>query len=78
MVQVYLRPDDEPVRLIGFAVAEVAAGETAQVEVECSARVQRVWQDGWQPLRGGEVLIARGLGDVRVSVAVPSTSGDVM
>jgi beta-glucosidase len=65
VVQVYLRPEDEPVRLIGFAVADVAAGEAVQVEVECSARVQRVWQDGWQPLGGGEILIARGLGDIR-------------
>ncbi|SDO31384.1 glycoside hydrolase family 3 protein [Lentzea jiangxiensis] len=66
VVQVYLRPRDEPVRLIGFAVADVGAGETARVEVPCSERVQRVWADGWHPLTGGEVLIARGLGDVRV------------
>ncbi|MDX8029028.1 glycoside hydrolase family 3 C-terminal domain-containing protein [Lentzea sp. BCCO 10_0856] len=66
VVQVYLRPRDEPVRLAGWAVADVATGETVQVEVPCSARVRRVWADGWQPLRGGEVLIARGLGDVRV------------
>ncbi|WP_112267129.1 glycoside hydrolase family 3 protein [Lentzea terrae] len=71
VVQVYLRPEDEPVRLIGFAVADVAAGETVQVEVECSARVQRVWQDGWQPLGGGEILIARGLGDVQAVVQLP-------
>lgn len=70
-MQVYLRPEDEPVRLIGFAVADVAAGETVQVEVECSARVQRVWQDGWQPLGGGEILIARGLGDVQAVVQLP-------
>ncbi|RAS70894.1 beta-glucosidase [Lentzea atacamensis] len=72
VVQVYLRPEDEPVRLIGWAVAEVAAGETTQVEVRCSARVQRVWRDGWRPLRGGEILIARGLGDVRVSLPAPT------
>ena len=36
----------------------------------CSARVQRIWADGWQPLTGGEVLIARGLGDVRVTLPV--------
>ncbi|WP_434443056.1 glycoside hydrolase family 3 C-terminal domain-containing protein [Lentzea sp. E54] len=68
VVQVYLRPRDEPVRLVGWSVVDVTAGETAQVEVPCSARVQRVWADGWQPLRGGEVLIARGLGDVRVTL----------
>jgi beta-glucosidase len=68
VVQVYLRPDDEPVRLIGWAVADVGSGETVRVEVRCDARAQRVWADGWQPLRGGEVLIARGLGDVRVTL----------
>jgi beta-glucosidase len=68
IVQVYLRPVTEPVRLIGWAVADVEAGETVQVEVVCSARARRVWADGWQPLRGGEVLIARGLGDVRVTL----------
>lgn len=68
VVQVYLRPDDEPVRLIGWAVADVGSGETAQVEVRCDARARRMWADGWQPLRGGEVLIARGLGDVRVTL----------
>jgi beta-glucosidase len=68
VVQVYLQPEGEPVRLIGWEIADVAAGETVRVEVPCSARVQRVWQDGWQPLTGGEVLIARGLGDVRVTL----------
>ncbi|MGW4207293.1 glycoside hydrolase family 3 C-terminal domain-containing protein [Lentzea sp. NPDC004789] len=72
VVQVYLRPDDEPVRLIGWAVVDVPAGETVRVDVPCSARVQRVWQDGWHPLRGREVLIARGLGDVRVAVQLPT------
>nr|QEO73675.1 hypothetical protein [uncultured bacterium] len=68
VVQVYLRPSGEPVRLIGWAVADLAAGGTTTVEVACSPRVQRIWQDGWQPLTGGEVLIARGLGDVRVTL----------
>ncbi|MET9632676.1 glycoside hydrolase family 3 C-terminal domain-containing protein [Lentzea sp. NPDC006480] len=68
VVQVYLRPASEPVRLIGWAVADVEAGETVRVEVPCSARVQRVWDDGWHPLRGGELLVARGLGDVRVTL----------
>lgn len=62
------RPRDEPVRLVGWAVADVAAGETVQVEVTCDARAQRIWADGWHPLPGGEVLIARGLGDVRVTL----------
>ncbi|KJK52103.1 glycosyl hydrolase [Lentzea aerocolonigenes] len=68
VVQVYLRPVSEPVRLIGWAVADVADGETVRVEVPCSSRVQRTWDDGWHPLRGGELLIARGLGDIRVTL----------
>ncbi|MFS8097644.1 glycoside hydrolase family 3 C-terminal domain-containing protein [Lentzea alba] len=68
VVQVYLRPEHEPVRLIGWATADLTAGETTVVEVQCSPRVQRVWDDGWHPLTGGEVLIARGLGDVRVTL----------
>ena len=68
VVQVYLRPRDEPVRLIGFATADADPGRTARVEVSCDPRAQRVWQDGWHPLTGGEVLIARGLGDVRVTL----------
>ncbi|MGZ3146067.1 glycoside hydrolase family 3 protein [Lentzea chajnantorensis] len=76
VVQVYLRAVDEPVRLIGWAVADVAAGSSALVEVRCSPRVQRTWSDGWQPLTG-DVLVARGLGDVRaVHVRVPRDGQD--
>jgi beta-glucosidase len=45
----------------------VPAGETADVEVTCDPRAFRRWNDsGWQPLVEGELLIARGLGDVRL------------
>ncbi|MET9231610.1 glycoside hydrolase family 3 C-terminal domain-containing protein [Lentzea sp. NPDC003310] len=67
VVQVYLRPRDEPVRLIGFAVADVEPGRTARVEVRCDPRAQRVWSGGWREITG-DVLIARGLGDVRVTL----------
>jgi beta-glucosidase len=68
VVQVYLRPEGERVRLIGWAGVDLDAGERTEVEVSCDARVQRVWDNGsWQPLTG-ELLIARGLGDVRVTV----------
>ena len=71
VVQVYLRPSEpeEPVRLIGWAPVSLGAGERARVDVPCDARAQRVWLDGgWRFLRGGTVLIARGLGDVRVTL----------
>lgn len=77
VVQVYLRPveADQPVRLVGWAGVEVPAGESARVVVEPDARVWRRWDDAtgrWAPLAaGGRLLLARGLGDVRVELAVP-------
>ena len=72
VVQVYLRPTNpaEPVRLIGWAGVELEPGESASVVVRCDPRVQRVWDGGWRPLSGGEVLIARGLGDVRTTLRI--------
>lgn len=67
IVQVYLKPAaDEPVRLIGWAAVNLLPGGSGAVDVRCEARVQRVWDDGWHPLPGAEVLIARGLGDIRL------------
>ncbi|MHA6804675.1 glycoside hydrolase family 3 protein [Salinifilum ghardaiensis] len=72
VVQVYARPAEsgEPVRLIGWAGAQVPPGRTASVEVPCDERAQRRWDAGtrtWRPLPNAEVLIARGLGDVRLT-----------
>ncbi|WP_236788689.1 glycoside hydrolase family 3 C-terminal domain-containing protein [Amycolatopsis sp. GM8] len=68
VVQVYLRPEHEPVRLIGWAGVELDAGARTEVEVPCDARTQRRWDNGsWRPLTG-QVLIARGLGDLRITV----------
>ncbi|GAB4067953.1 glycoside hydrolase family 3 C-terminal domain-containing protein [Angustibacter speluncae] len=80
VVQVYLRPDEadrdrEPVRLVGFGAARVEAGGSAVVEVATDARLWRRWDDAagtWgTPLRGGDLLVARGLGDVRSSCPSP-------
>jgi beta-glucosidase len=69
VVQVYLRPDHEPVRLVGWAgVDAVAPGETRTVKVPLDSRAMRVWDDaapGWRPINGGELLVCRGLGDLR-------------
>jgi beta-glucosidase len=71
VVQVYFSPadGDQPVRLVGWSPVEVPAGETAEVPVACDARMWRRWDGatgGWTPLgAGGELLVARGLGDVR-------------
>jgi beta-glucosidase len=76
VVQVYLQPReaDEPVRLVGWAAAEVAAGDTATVTVDCDARLWRRWDEQagqWASLaEGGELLVARGLGDVRHRLAL--------
>jgi beta-glucosidase len=76
VVQVYLQPAgaDEPVRLVGWAAAEVPAGGTATVTVECDARLWRRWDEQtgrWAPLpNGGELLVARGLGDIRHRLAL--------
>jgi beta-glucosidase len=71
VVQVYLRPGepDQPVRLIGWTAVEVGAGERVQVEVRTDARLLRRWDaaaGSWTALGGGgELLVARGLGDLR-------------
>ena len=68
-MQVYFRPTDatQPVRLIGWASAVVSPGGTADVEVTCDARAMRRWVDaGWEPLVDGALVVARGLGDVRL------------
>jgi beta-glucosidase len=71
VVQVYLDPaeSDEPVRPVGWAAATVAPSETVTVEGPCDARLRRRWDEtsgDWGTLGdGGELLVARGLGDVR-------------
>ncbi|GAA2738278.1 glycoside hydrolase family 3 C-terminal domain-containing protein [Pedococcus aerophilus] len=74
VVQVYLRPDteDQPVRLVGFAPVQVAAGSEATVTVDTDARLWRRWDEAanaWgEPLTGGTLLVARGLGDVQAEL----------
>ena len=74
VVQVYWRPEDgnAPVRLVGFAVAdEVVPGEERQVKVACDPRACRLWDtatSGWSTPAGGTLVVARGLGDVRLEL----------
>jgi beta-glucosidase len=70
VVPVYYDPQaaEQPVRLVGWATAEVAAGASATVEVLCDRRMWRTWNasaGAWDVLTGGELLVARGLGDIR-------------
>ncbi|MEU4237638.1 glycoside hydrolase family 3 C-terminal domain-containing protein [Actinoplanes sp. NPDC026619] len=75
VVQVYLRPiePDEPVRLVGWTAVAVAPGESARVTVETDDRLWRRWDTesaSWSRLAdGGELLVARGLGDIRATVS---------
>jgi beta-glucosidase len=75
VVQVYLSPagPDQPIRLVGWAAVDVAAGDTTDVVVRCDERMWRRWDGasgGWGELEGGELLVARGLGDVRLRLPV--------
>jgi beta-glucosidase len=73
-VQVYFQPAerDEPVRLVGWQSVTVPPGESALVTVAMDARLWRTWNTGsgsWDRLSGaGEVLVARGLGDIRATL----------
>ena len=74
VVQVYFRPaeHDQPVRLVGWASATVDPGAEATVLVTAgSADVAALGRgsNSWRRLSGrGELLIARGLGDIRDSI----------
>jgi beta-glucosidase len=74
VVQVYFRPaeHDQPVRLAGWATATVDPGAQASVLVPLDQRLWRRWDEAsnsWRRLSGrGELLIARGLGDIRDSI----------
>jgi beta-glucosidase len=73
VVQVYWRPDGSaPIRLVGYAIAdEVVPREERTVRVSCDPRAFRLWDEaeaGWSTPAGGTLLVARGLGDVRLEI----------
>ncbi|GAA2705236.1 beta-glucosidase family protein [Actinoplanes palleronii] len=73
VVQVYLRPDDaaQPIRLAGWTAVKVKPGESARVTVHTDSRMWRVWNTTsgeWERASGGQLLIARGLGDIRATL----------
>lgn len=76
VVQVYFRPAeaDQPVRLVGWAAATVEPGADATVTVTPEPRMWRRWDETsgtWAELAaGGELVIARGLGDVRATLSL--------
>jgi beta-glucosidase len=78
VVQVYLSPAeaDQPVRLVGWQAVTVDPGAVATVTIAPDARMRRRWDSrlgGWQRLAdGGQLLVARGLGDIRARIALPA------
>jgi len=70
VVQVYFdaQVEGQPVRLAGWSPVEVESGRTVAVTVTCDDRMWRTWDptsQSWHTLGGGELLVARGLGDIR-------------
>ncbi|MFT3877481.1 MAG: glycoside hydrolase family 3 C-terminal domain-containing protein [Propioniciclava sp.] len=70
VVQVYFRPADpaQPIRLAGYAGVDVEPGRTSVVTIICDDGLFRSWDEGthgWVRLTEGDLLIARGLGDIR-------------
>ena len=70
-MQVYYQPSDrsKPVRLVGWSAIEAEPGQAVRAEIDADSRLWRRWDTDtatWQRLPpGGELLVARGLGDVR-------------
>ena len=70
VVQLYLRPAEaeHPVRLVGWAALTADPGEAATIDVTTDSRLWRYWDTeagGWARLAGGQIIVARGLGDIR-------------
>ncbi|MGY1749019.1 beta-glucosidase [Modestobacter sp. SYSU DS0511] len=76
VVQVYLQPADpeQPVRLAGWQAVIVEPGESRTVEVPTDLRMWRRWDvasGDWDLLpAAGQLVLARGLGDVRARLAL--------
>jgi beta-glucosidase len=73
VVQVYFQPAeaDQPVRLVGWRAVDAAAHQSMTVEIDTDARLWRRWDTPngtWDTLTGGQLLIARGLGDIRTTI----------
>ena len=71
VVQVYWQPaaPDQPVRLVGWQAVSAGPGETVTARVRTDPRLWRRWDPTagtWTALPAtGQLLVARGLGDVR-------------
>ena len=79
VVQLYFEPEesDQPIRLVGWQAVTAQPGETVRATVSGDRRLWRRWdadEDVWRPLSGaGDLLVARGLGDVRARLPARRT-----
>ena len=77
VVQVYFKPAEagQPVRLVGWQTVTVEPGASQTVQVTPDTRMWRRWNPTthtWSQLSGaGQLLIARGLGDIRATINLP-------
>jgi beta-glucosidase len=77
VVQVYEDPLEagRPIRLVGWGLADAEPGQRVTVRVRTDARMWRRWREStsdWQPTPPrGRLLVARGLGDIRLELPVP-------
>jgi beta-glucosidase len=76
VAQLYFQPAEagQPVRLVGWRAATVAPGATADLEITADQRLLRRWDTAagrWDQLSGrGQLIVARGLGDIRATIEV--------
>jgi beta-glucosidase len=76
VAQVYFQPAEpgQPIRLVGWRAVVVAPGQTSDLEIPVDQRLQRRWStaaNSWEQLTGrGQLLVARGLGDIRATIEI--------
>jgi beta-glucosidase len=77
VVQVYFRPasTDQPIRLVGWTKVTLAPGQSTRAVVHTEPRMWRRWNtaaDTWDRIEaGGQLVVARGLGDIRAILELP-------
>lgn len=78
VVQVYYRPDEGSVRLVGFAGAVAEPGESVCVPVALDARAAGRWDRDagtWAPLVGGVLHVGRSIADAPLTLPVDRPLG---
>jgi beta-glucosidase len=77
VVQVYFQPasTDQPVRLVGWTSVTADPGESIRAQIHTEPRMWRRWDTAtatWADIEaGGQLMLARGLGDIRATLELP-------